>query len=254
MLLFSLPVSAQKPRKTPLKDPINTVKDEPVVPGDRFFFVVTLDGAGNSNTVLQNENGSALSPALTAKFFSRLSRIGDARLTADARRALAPGVIIRPERSLKYGKLVEAVRAARDPSDLRVSVEADGGFYLQIARKPDPKKQVVRPNPLTLVIALKDNELLYLNNEPHGSLSDMGGLENTLKRIFQDRADNGVFREGTNVIETAVFLNLPASISVADLMKLVKVLRSAGSDWIGLVVDAMEIVIEILESPSKVRQ
>lgn len=247
--LFSLPVYAQKGRKPVVKKPVYTIraKEEPVTPGDRFFFVVTLDKDGNATTSVQNESGPVLSPALTAMFFKRLSRMGDTRLTSDARRALGPGVIIRPERSLKYGKLLEAVRAARDPSDLRVLVETDGEFYLGIPQKPDLKNPP-RPNPVTLLLVLEDNEL-YINNEPHGSLSDPGDMENFLKRIFKDRADNGLFREGTNIVETTVFLHLPDDASVADLMKLVKMLRSAGSDTIGLDIDALEILTEIREVP-----
>ena len=84
------------------------------------------------------------------------------------------------------------------------------------------------------MVTVDNEDLLYLNSEPHGSLSDPGKLENRLKQIFKDRADNGVFRWGTNLIETAVFLDCLNNTSVADLMKLVKVSATPGRTTIGL--------------------
>jgi biopolymer transport protein ExbD len=240
LLLFSISVSGQRPKKPVVKNPVFTVKEAPVESGDRFFLVVALDKDGNAAASLQNENGPVLTPAESAMFFKRLSRIGDTRV--------APGVIIKPDRSLKYGALVNAVRAARDPSNLRVLVATDDdSFFLGVEKNPDPKKRPY-PNPLTLVVTLEDGEL-YLNNEPCGSLSDPTSLENKLKQIFKDRADNGVFRQGTNLVETAVFVKLPDSSSVAELMKLVKVVRNAGSDTIGLDIDPREIMIRMFEAP-----
>jgi biopolymer transport protein ExbD len=244
LLLFSISTSGQRPKKPVVKNPVFTVKEAPVESGDRFFFVIALDKDGNAATSLQNENGPVLTPAESAMFFKRLSRIGDTRLAP----TLAPGVIIKPDRSLKYGALVNAVRTARDPSNLRVLVTTDDDtFFLGIEKKPDPKKRPY-PDPLTLVVTIEDGEL-SLNNELYGSLSDPTSLENKLKQIFKDRADNGVFRQGTNLVETAVFVKLPDNSSVAELMKLVKVIRNAGSDTIGLDIDPREIMIRMSESP-----
>jgi hypothetical protein len=251
LLLFSDSASAQKPRKPVVKKPVYAAqtREEPIVSGDRFFFVVKLDSAGNASTSIQNENGAVLTPAQSAMFFTKLSRLGDTRLTPATRRAVAPGVIVRPERSLKYGKLVETVRAFRDPSDLRVMVATDDDtFYLGVPRKPVPKK-TPSPNPLFLLLTLDNEDLLYVNNDPHGSLSDPGDLERFLKQIFKARADNGVYRVGTNVVDTTVSFCLRDNSTVADLMKLVKVVRNAGSDTIELNIDPTEIMMEMSESP-----
>lgn len=240
LLVFSADAAGQKPKKPVTKAPVNTIqsREEPVTPGERFFFVMSLDGDGNSSTILRNEKGQALTPAENALFFSNLSRLGDSRLTPAARAALAPGVMIKPYGALKYKKLAEAVRAARNPSDLRVVVETGDDFYLGIKKKPDLKKPP-RPNPMTLVLTVDNEDRLYLNNEPHGSLSNTSELSNYLKSIFKDRENNGVFREATNVIETTVFLNPRDDLPIADLMKLVNVLREAGSDTVELVVDPL---------------
>jgi len=252
LLLFSVSVSGQKTRKKAAKTPTYTAGTigEPVASGDRFFFLIALNKDGNAVTSLQNENGSVLTPAQSALFFKRLSRIGDTRLAPAAREALAPGVIIKPDRDLKYGTLLKAARAAQEPSDLSLRIATDDdNFYLAYPKlwKPDPIS--AKPNPLTLVVTVDNEDLLYLNSEPNGSMSDPGKLENRLKQIFKDRADNGVFRWGTNLIETAVFLRLSENTAVADLMKLVKVLRNAGSDWIGLDNGVVEMIREMREVP-----
>jgi biopolymer transport protein ExbD len=242
---------AQKPRKPVVKKPVFTVptREDPVVSGDRFFFVITLDKDGNATTSLQNENGPALTPAQSTMFFTKLSRIGDTRLAPAVREALAPGVIIRSDRSLKYETLVKAARTARDPSNLRVMAATDDDtFYLGIPEKPD-QKIVFRPNVLRLLLTLDNEDLLYVNGEPHGWLSDPSEFERFLKQIFKARADNGVYRVGTNVVDTTVFFCLRDNSTVADLMKLVKVVRNAGSDTIGLDIDPRETVFEIRATP-----
>lgn len=253
LLVLSLPASAQKGKKPAAGIPVYTVqtREEPVVPGNRFFFVIALDKDGNSNTSVQSDNGASLTQAQSAMFFTKLSRLGDTRLTPAAKYGLAPRVIIKPDRALHNDLLVKTVRAARDPSNLGVMVATDDDtFYLGIPEKPDPKK-IIRPNPLTLLLTLDNEDLLYLNNEPHGSLSDPSDLERFLKQIFKARADNGVFRVGTNVIDTTVFFRLRDNSTVDDLMKLVKVVRNAGSDTIGLDIDTREIIFEMREAPKR---
>lgn len=252
LLLFSVSVPGQKTRKKVVKNPISTAqtREEPVVPGDRFFFVITLDKDGNAATSVQNENGPLLTPAQSAMFFKRLSRMGDTRLAPPAREALAPGVIIKPDRDVKHGMLLKAARAAQEPSNLNLLIATDDdNFFLAYPKLPDPSSINVKPNPLTLVVEADNEGLIFLNREPHGSLSDPGKLENSLKQIFKDRTDNGIFRRDTNLVETAIFLRLSEDTPVADLMKLVKVLRSAGSDWIGLDSGVIETMTEIREVP-----
>lgn len=245
LLLFSISASGQRPKKPAVKKPVYTVKtrEEPIVSGDRFFFVITLDREGNATTSVQNENGPVLTPAQSAMFFKRLSRIGD--------NWLAPGIIIKPDWDLKYGMLLKAAAAAQEPSNLNLLIATDDdNFYLAYPKLlPDPDLIVAKPNPLTLLLEADNEGLLYLNREPHGSLTDTGAIENLLKRIFKDRADNGVFREGTNLVETAIYIRLPENSSVADLMKIVKVLRNAGSDWIGLDSTTIEAIREVRAAP-----
>src|SRR3954469_2865231 len=76
-------------------------------------------------------------------------------------------------------------------------------FEAKVPAEPKDQQQVnVKPNPLTLVIAInKDTKQITLNNDAFGDVTDTSALNTKLHQIFKERTDNGVFREGTNEIE-----------------------------------------------------
>ena len=66
--------------------------------------------------------------------------------------------------------------------------------------KPDEQQTDPRPNPLTLVVQIERDLNLKLNNNPFGDVTNTEVLTTELQRIFTDRENNGVFREGTNEV------------------------------------------------------
>ncbi len=105
----------------------------------------------------------------------------------------------------------------------------------------EPKDQPtadVKPNPLTLVVAInKDTKVVTLNNEPFGDVSDTQKLSEKLREIFTDRATNGVLRDGTNEVERTLFIKSPKSVKYGEVVKVIDAVKSVGASPIGLQID-----------------
>lgn len=105
----------------------------------------------------------------------------------------------------------------------------------------EPKDQPtadVKPNPLTLVVAInKDTKVVTLNNEPFGDVSDTQKLSEKLREIFTDRTANGVLRDGTNEVEKTLFIKSPKSVKYGEVVKVIDAVKSVGASPIGLQID-----------------
>jgi len=115
-------------------------------------------------------------------------------------------------------------------------------FEAKVPAEPKDQQQVnVKPNPLTLVIAInKDTKQITLNNEAFGDVTDTTALNTKLHQIFKDRTDNGVFREGTNEIEKTVFIKSQKSVHYGDVVKVIDAAKEAGASPIGLQIDDLQ--------------
>jgi biopolymer transport protein ExbD len=104
--------------------------------------------------------------------------------------------------------------------------------------KPEDQQNKPKPNPLTLVISINGPEKkLKINQDEFGDITDPSGLANKLAQTFNDREQNGVFREGTNEVEKTVFLKAPRTVKYGDVAKLIDAVKGAGAEPIGLQVD-----------------
>ncbi len=112
-------------------------------------------------------------------------------------------------------------------------------FEAKVPAEPKDQQQVdVKPNPLTLVVAInKETKAVTLNNEPAGNVSDAADLTNKLLEIFKQRANNGVFREGTNEVEKTIFIKSPTSVKYGEVVKVIDAAKIAGAQPIGLQID-----------------
>lgn len=112
-------------------------------------------------------------------------------------------------------------------------------FEAKVPAEPKDQQDVnVKPNPLTLVVAInKETKGITLNNETFGDVSDTEKLSNKLKEIFKERENNGVFREGTNEVEKTIFLKSPKSVRYGDVVKVIDAAKAAGASPIGLQID-----------------
>ena len=112
-------------------------------------------------------------------------------------------------------------------------------FEAKVPAEPKDEQQVnVKPNPLTLVVAIsRDTKAVTLNNDPFGDVSDTEKLTNRLREIFKERENNGVFREGTNQVEKTIFIKSPKSVRYGDVVKVIDAAKFAGAEPIGLQID-----------------
>jgi biopolymer transport protein ExbD len=112
-------------------------------------------------------------------------------------------------------------------------------FEAKVPAEPKDQQDVnVKPNPLTLVIAInKETKGITLNNDGFGDVSDTEKLNTKLAEIFRERTNNGVFREGTNEIEKTVFIKSPKSVRYGDVVKVIDAAKAAGASPIGLQID-----------------
>jgi biopolymer transport protein ExbD len=112
-------------------------------------------------------------------------------------------------------------------------------FEAKVPAEPKDQPQMnVKPNPLTLVVAIsKETKGITLNNEPFGDVSDPSALSNRLRTIFKERENNGVFRENTNEVEKTLFIKSPKSIRYGDVVKVIDAAKSVGAAPIGLQID-----------------
>ena len=112
-------------------------------------------------------------------------------------------------------------------------------FEAKVPAEPKDQQNIeVKPNPLTLVVAInRNNRTLTLNNEPAGSVDEPDVLINNLKSIFSQREQNDVCREGTNEIEKTIFIKSPTSIKYGDVARVIDSVKEAGAQPIGLQID-----------------
>ncbi|MGB7210287.1 MAG: biopolymer transporter ExbD [Pyrinomonadaceae bacterium] len=112
-------------------------------------------------------------------------------------------------------------------------------FEAKVPAEPkDQPQQEVKPNPLTLVVAInKDTKAITLNNEAAGDVSDAAALTGKLEEIFKARETNGVFREGTNEVEKTIFIKSPTSVRYGDVVKVIDAAKLAKASPIGLQID-----------------
>src|SRR5215203_2828578 len=112
-------------------------------------------------------------------------------------------------------------------------------FEAKVPAEPKEQQNLdVKPNPLTLVVAInKDTKAVTLNNEPAGDVSDASMLTGKLEEIFKARETNGVFREGTNEVEKTIFIKSPTSVRYGDVVKVIDAAKMAKATPIGLQID-----------------
>ncbi len=112
-------------------------------------------------------------------------------------------------------------------------------FEAKVPAEPkDMQNQVIKPNPLTLVVAInRETKALTLNNEPFGDVSNTDSLTNKLLETFKRRESEGAFREGTNEVEKTLFIKSPKSVHYGDVVKVIDAVKLAGAEPIGLQID-----------------
>ncbi len=152
-------------------------------------------------------------------------------------------VTIKVDPRLDFGSAAKILYDIRHRVKSCVKVEVSDENFDQFAYlppEPTPENEVVRPNPLTLIVELKKDNKITLNNDDEGSLNDTSTITEKLEKIFKDREEAGVFREDSNEVEKTVFVKAAPTAKFGDVLKIVAALKKAGASPVGLQIDDSE--------------
>jgi len=116
-------------------------------------------------------------------------------------------------------------------------------FEAKVPAEPKNQQNLeVKPNPLTLVVAINGaTKGIVLNTTPAGDVSDASPLTELLRETFKKREAEGAFREGTNEIEKTIFIKSPTSVRYGDVVKVIDAAKLAGASPIGLQIDDLSV-------------
>ena len=243
-------VSAQKKKPVKKKPAVATsifssYLDICIPPDTDNIAVLQIDNSGKATLTTQTTSGFLFDANLMSSPNDVLTEL------------FKPTVTIEPDPSLKFDLVIKILKGARQVLDRCFNVEASTRIedpYVYIY--PEPKEETnvnVKPNPLMLVLHLDENANLTLNNEKQGSLKDTSMLQNLLRQVFKEREDNGVFREGTNLVEKEVRVRAVGSVKFGDVIKIVDALKEAGASPVGLEIDdvanSADTPLKMIEMP-----
>jgi biopolymer transport protein ExbD len=112
-------------------------------------------------------------------------------------------------------------------------------FEAKVPAEPKDQQNLdVKPNPLTLVVAINQaTRQITLNNAPAGTVDEPEALTNQLLEIFKQREQNDVRSEVTNQIEKTIFIKSPTSVKYGDVVKVIDAVKLSGAQPIGLQID-----------------
>jgi biopolymer transport protein ExbD len=119
-------------------------------------------------------------------------------------------------------------------------------FKALVPSEPPPSQEEVKPNPLTLVVAIEGDLSLKLNLESAGATNDTALLSTKLAQIFKDRRANRAYAPGKESrvdlpeeerIEKSVFVKAPRSLKYVEVVKVIDAIKGAGGNPIGLQID-----------------
>jgi biopolymer transport protein ExbD len=123
-------------------------------------------------------------------------------------------------------------------------------FKALVPQEPEPDpNQVVKPNPLTLVVAIDKDMKVKLNTDEFGSVNDTGNLSTRLSQIFADRKQNRAYATGMenrndlpedDRIQKTVFVKAPRSLKYGDVVKVIDAIKGAGAKPVGLQIDDLQ--------------
>ena len=98
----------------------------------------------------------------------------------------------------------------------------------------------IKPNPLTLVVTIGNDEKLKLNNEDMGAASDTASLSTRLVNLFKQRQVDRAFKPGTEEVEKTVFIKAPRALPYGTVVKVIDAVKGAGATPVGLQVDDLQ--------------
>lgn len=267
---FSICVTAQKKKNTPVKvdkpPPIKIIKsNKDYKPTVYYLAEVEINEKSETKITIKPDSiyGNPIDFLdITESLFYTLNKKKSPMEIAST------FVVIKPHPLLKYEEVVNIINKLRKATDKKeqtptiynssksdvairpvssdlisnIKVQISEDIFANIPKLPTKADLLkpLRPNPLFLIVTMDGNKQILLNNEGMGTINDLSQLKNRLKGIFKDRLENGVFREGTNEVETTIFIKAPLSATFFDIVRIAEALKDSGSTQIALQADDLQ--------------
>lgn len=156
--------------------------------------------------------------------------------------AVTKPVYVLADIALTYGRFVAISTELRKPGVIRLALvglrKGDGGAVgtlpLDLASPVSGFQSASSsvPDPLRLVVRIAADGRLTLNNEDQGTVVERWRLRAKLAEVFASRQPVRGFQTGTPATEKTVHIDADASVKYGDLIKIVDVIKDAGSDRI----------------------
>lgn len=261
-VIFSIGVSAQRavvnqPSRATQPAVQNQADDDAVpVAKDVVVFVNYKNDQTASVEVKASGESGRFTNGQPGSFLQSFSKVTPSKTSTQKVVQLDPTYAFKPDLSQTLGSVAAQINSVRNTTINNITIDLNDGLALYVRKKANASK-VVRPNPLFLLIDVDRQNKITLNGEDEGKLSDLNKLKNHLSEIFKARIDNGVFREGSNTVDTTVNLLMPNAIKFGEIQKLVLAVSSAGSDRIFLALDRQAVVrtqlIQAIEATAVIR-
>ena len=205
-----------------------------------FAFVVEIDKDANIILRIQNsEDSEYLSNKSLTDFFSEFSRVQNTKIPNKTQNLLDPIIIIKADSSLKYGDIIKVIQSSRISYTQKIYLQISQGLYVVVPPRIEDTV-ILKPNPNFLLVNLRKDSKIQLNQEDVGDFENTSPLREILVKIFKDRYNFGVLREGTNEVEKTVVVKAPLSVKFSDVIRLIQSVAETGASPIGLQVDDLE--------------
>jgi biopolymer transport protein TolR len=126
-------------------------------------------------------------------------------------------------------------------------------FKTLVPERSEEMSAQAKQSPRTLIVNIKKDlsaELLRGGNKiADGSVNDPGPIGAALSNEFKSRKEGGIWKEGfegrtdlppDDRIEKTVFIKAPETFKYGDVVKIIDVVKGAGSNPVGLQTEALE--------------
>ncbi len=124
-------------------------------------------------------------------------------------------------------------------------------FMAKVPSPPADDNMNIHPNPLTLVVAIRPDRTLKLNQltDDFGTIDDQTKLQSKLLSLFADRTRNRTYRPDMAArvdlpdslrVEKTVFIKAPRTLPYGEVARLMDGLKATGADPIGLQIDDLK--------------
>jgi biopolymer transport protein ExbD/biopolymer transport protein TolR len=193
--------------------------------------------------------GKEQDPSPKANLAERLNQLLKDQKEDEKRVYIAASVLV------DYGVVLEVCNHLREQNVSRVGLIANrlplshpSRFWLELPELRDPNEDLskLKPNPFALVVSVRPDLKLKLNQEDMGSANDPEVLNTTLTQIFQRRLEQHAYRPGfasdsgipeSDLVEKTIIIKADRSMKYGDIVKVIDAVKGAGARPIMLQID-----------------